>query len=103
MSFINLAGPSFFGITAKTAKVLDPYRWSDQSRLSLQTYPLTGKLSENARTAAAPQVDLSRRWMVTSSLTFALGASFPGFSRRILNVSNADSREKAWVKTLPLV
>jgi len=38
-----------------------------------------------------------------TSLTFALGVSFPGSRRRIHNAFNTGSREKAWVKTLPLV
>jgi hypothetical protein len=38
-----------------------------------------------------------------ASLTFALPVSFPAFRRRILNVVNAGSGERAWVKTLPLV
>jgi WD40 repeat protein len=38
-----------------------------------------------------------------ANLTFALPVSFAAVRRRILNVVNAGSGEKAWVKTLPLV
>ena len=38
-----------------------------------------------------------------SSLTFAVGVTFPAVGRRIRNAVNAGAREKARVKTLPVV